>query len=44
MQVLSLTRRRGLAALAAAVTALALPQAHAQETPIKFQGYCCASI
>ncbi|HMO45241.1 MAG TPA: ABC transporter substrate-binding protein [Rubrivivax sp.] len=37
MQVLSLTRRRSLAALAAAITTLALPQARAQETPIKFQ-------
>jgi len=37
MQVLSFTRRRGLAALAAAITALALPHAQAQETPVKFQ-------
>ena len=38
MQVPPFTRRRGLAALAAAAfTAAALPAAHAQETPIKFQ-------
>ena len=37
MQFPSITRRRGLAALAAALTAAALPAAHAQETTIKFQ-------
>ena len=37
MQLLPLTRRRGLAVLAAALGAAALPAAHAQETPIKFQ-------
>ena len=37
MQFMSFTRRRGLAALAAALTAAALPAAHAQETTIKFQ-------
>ena len=37
MQFPSFTRRRGLAALAAALTAGALPAAHAQETTIKFQ-------
>ena len=37
MQVPSLSLRRTLAALAAAITAFALAPAHAQETPIKFQ-------
>ena len=37
MHLLSLTRRHGLAALAAALTAMALPAAHAQETTVKFQ-------
>ena len=37
MQFMSFTRRRGLAALAVALTAAALPAAHAQGTPIKFQ-------
>jgi len=37
MQFPSFTRRRGLATLAAALTAAALPTAHAQETTIKFQ-------
>ena len=37
MQFLSFTRRRGLAILAAALGAAALPAAHAQETTIKFQ-------
>ena len=37
MQVSPFTRRRGLAALAAMLGAFALPAAHAQETPIKFQ-------
>ena len=37
MHFLSFTRRRGLAALAAALTAGALPAAQAQETTIKFQ-------
>jgi len=37
MQFPSFTRRRGLATLAAALTAAALPVAHAQETTIKFQ-------
>ena len=37
MQFPLITRRRGLAALAAALTAAALPAAHAQETTIKFQ-------
>ena len=37
MQVLTLTRRRGLAALATLLGAFALPAAQAQETPIKFQ-------
>ena len=37
MQVLTSTRRRGLAALAALLGACALPAAQAQETAIKFQ-------
>ena len=37
MHLLSFTRRRGLVALAAALTAGALSAAHAQETTIKFQ-------
>ena len=37
MQFLSFSRRRGLALLAATLGAAALPAAHAQETPVKFQ-------
>jgi NitT/TauT family transport system substrate-binding protein len=37
MQFLSFTRRRALGLLAATLGAAALPAAHAQETPIKFQ-------